>query len=47
MPNNQAVSDAKALADKIFSNTGVERDVTKEDLQEVRDYIEELLDTLD
>ena len=41
------VAAAKASIDRVFKDTTVDQDTTKESLEELKDFIEELTDTLE
>lgn len=47
MPNNEYVNQVKNLIDRIFANTGVDKDVTADDLKDIREYIDEKLNAID
>lgn len=47
MSHLQKLADAKTAIDKVFADTSTSKEVTRESLEELKEHIEELLETLD
>jgi len=47
MDNKTRLMQAKGIADNIFGNTDVSAEQTREDLMDLREYVQEIIDAID